>query len=488
MSANLASTGISGLDGIIEGGLQRDRIYLVQGEPGVGKTTLALQFLMEGAAHGERVLYVTLSETRDEITAIGASHAWNLAGIDMVELSALEQATGLEDNTLFEPSEVELQETTRLLLAHVERVQPARVVFDSLSELRLLAQSPLRFRRQILALKQHFAGRRVTVLLLDDMTSHPVDHQLASLAHGVIALSHHAPVYGEDRRQIRIQKLRGSRFRGGMHDFVIRTGGLAVFPRLAPAEHKDSPAPVPMPSGLAALDHLVGGGPDRATATLIMGPAGAGKSALGVQYALAAAARGERAAIFAFDERRGTLMARSRTLGMPIDRYIESGLLLVQQIDPAEVSPGEFANIIRRIVEEQDAKVVVIDSLNGYLAAVPDERLLPVQLHELFGYLAHHGVSTFLLMVQHGLIGHMQAPLDVSYIADTVILLRYFEAGGRIRKAISVVKKRSGAHENAIRELTMDGQGLHVGEPLEYFSGVLTGVPTYVGPEDQLGK
>lgn len=482
----LASTGIVGLDEILGGGLQRDRIYLVQGEPGAGKTTLALQFLMAGVRSGERTLYVTLSETREEIESIGASHGWDLGGIEMVELSALEQATGLEENTLFEPSEVELQETTRLLLSHVERVKPALVVFDSLSELRLLAQSPLRFRRQILALKQHFVGRQVTVLLLDDLTASPLDQQLSSLAHGVVALTHVAPLYGEDRRQIRVAKLRGAQFRGGVHDFALGHGGIVVYPRVKAGTAAPDAVATTTSSGLPGLDRLVGGGLDSGTATLLMGPAGAGKSAICIQYAVAAAARGERSVVLVFDERTPTLLARSRSLGCNLDAHIASGMIEVRQVDPAETSPGELAHVIRTCVETQQVRLLVIDSLNGYLAAIPDHRLLLVQLHELLGYLANRDVTTLIALGQRGLVGTMQSPIDVSYVADTVLLLRYFEAGGRIRKAISVLKKRSGAHENAIRELTMDADGLHVGEPLEQFSGVLTGVPTFSGTAGEL--
>jgi circadian clock protein KaiC len=484
-----ASSGISGLDDVLAGGLPRDRIYLVQGDPGVGKTTV-VQFLLDGVARGERCLYITLSETQAEIRAVVDSHGWTLDGLEVVELSALDQSSALEaDNTLFEPSEVELHETTRTLLSHVERVKPTRVVFDSLSELRLLAQSPLRYRRQILGLKQYFADKQSTVMLLDDRTSQPTDLQLQSLAHGVLHLEQVPPVYGDDRRRLRVLKLRGVKFRGGYHDFTIRTGGVVVFPRLVAAEHHVEFERSCLSSGLARLDALLGGGLDRGTATLITGPAGSGKSAVAIQYAVAAVARGDHAAILAFDERITTMKDRSRALGQPIDEYHRAGKLGIEQIDPAELSPGELTDCVRQYVEERGTKLIVIDSLNGYLNAMPEEKFLSLQLHELLSYLAHRGVTTVLVMAQHGLLGTaMQSPIDVSYVADTVMLLRYFEAEGKIRKAVSVVKKRSGAHENVIRELTLDKGGIHVGEPLAEFRGVLTGIPMFTGKAGDLAR
>jgi circadian clock protein KaiC len=477
-----ALTGIAGLDEILGGGLTRDRMYLLHGDPGVGKTTVGLQFLRAGVELGERSLYVALSETRSEIDEVARSHGWTLDGITVIELSALDQSASMDaDNTLFEPTEVELQETTRLLLAHVERLKPQRVVFDSLSELRLLSQSALRYRRQILGLKQYFADKESTVLLLDDKTSEPNDQQLQSIAHGVIELEQVTPVYGEDRRRIRIGKLRGVKFRGGYHDFTISTGGVTVFPRIVPAEHVHGFKHEQIASGLVELDTQLGGGLDRGTATLMMGPAGSGKSSLAIQYAVAAAKRGEVAALFTFDERISTLLERTRALGCDLAPFIDNGSIVIRQIDPAQMGPGEFADCVRRAVVDQNARVVVIDSLNGYMHAMTEERLLSVQMHELLAYLGHKGVATILVMAQHGLFGSMKSPIDVSYLADTVVLLRYFEAAGRIRKAISIVKKRSGAHENTIRELTLDARGLHVGEALESFQGVLSGVPQFVG-------
>lgn len=483
-----APTGIEGLDEILAGGLPRGRIYLVQGDPGVGKTTLALQYLMTGAARGERCLYITLSETRPEIDATALSHGWSLADISVIELSALEQTAMLEqENTLFESSEVELQETTRRLLDHIERVEPHRVVIDSLSELRLLAQSSLRYRRQILGLKQHFAGKSCTVLFLDDRTSEPADLQLQSLTHGVLQLEQSTPIYGDDRRRLRVLKLRGLRFRGGYHDFAIRTGGVAVFPRLGSSGPEVAFDRTPLSSGVPGLDNLLAGGLDRGTSTLLAGPAGVGKSVIATQFAIATARRGGRSAIFAFDEGTRTLFDRSRALGMPIDEYVASKHILVQQIDPAEMGPGEFAHLTRSVVDA-GVRLLVIDSLNGYLKAMPDEELLTVQLHELLGYFASRGVTTLLILGQYGLLGAVHSPVDVSYLSDTVLLLRYFESAGRIRKAISVVKKRSGPHEDTIRELTVAAGGVGVGEPLVQFSGVLSGVPHFFGNPSALSE
>jgi circadian clock protein KaiC len=477
------------LDALLRGGLPRDRIYLVQGDPGVGKTTLGMQFLLAGIAAKERCMYIALSETRDEIESVVSSHGWDMTGVEVLELSALEQSAGIgSDTSLFEGSDVDLNETTRMILGNIERVKPDRLVFDSLSELRLLAQSALRYRRQILALKQFFGDRKTTVLLLDDRTSEPSDLQLQSLAHGVISLERTAPLYGGDRRQLRINKLRGVRFAGGFHDFKISTGGLEVFPRLVAAHHTATFEAKMISSGSSELDALLGGGIDYGTSTLLMGPAGAGKSSVAIQYALAAASRGENAAVFMFDERISTLYARTRALGLDLATHVEAGRISLQQIDPAEMSSGEFAHCVQEAVEDKHCRVIVIDSLNGYEHSIGDERVLLVQLHELFTYLANCGVATIVVAAQHGLLGQMQSQIDVSYVADTIVLFRYFEAEGRIRKAISIVKKRSGNHENAIRELTLDSRGVQVGRPLEEFSGVLTGVPQYRGSGKELSK
>lgn len=477
------ATGSAGLDQVLNGGLPANRLYLVEGDPGAGKTTLALQFLIEGAARGEAVLYVTLSETKEELTAVAASHGWSLEGINIHELVTPEDALRAEEQyTIFHPSEVELGDTTKTIIEEVERIVPRRVVFDSLSEMRLLARDPLRYRRQILALKQYFSGRQCTVILLDDRTSTEADLQVQSIAHGVIALEHIALDYGAERRRLRVTKLRGSRFRGGFHDFTIKTGGVEVYPRLVAADHRQEFSVEAVSSDVAELDTLLGGGLDRGTSTLVMGPAGSGKSSLAAQFVAAAAGRGERAATFIFDEGLTTYLKRADGLCCDLRAQIEAGRVTVQQVDPAELSPGEFASRVRDAVERDGAGLVVIDSLNGYLQAMPDERFLTAQMHELLTYLNQRGVVTILVMAQHGFMGtSMNSPVDVSYLADTVVLLRYFEAVGAIRRAVSVIKKRTGAHEDTIRELRLSSNGITVGEPLSDFHGVLTGIPSYSG-------
>lgn len=477
--ASRCQTGVPGLDDILNGGLIRRRLYLLEGTPGAGKTTISIRFLQEGIRRGERCLYVTLSESREELIAGAASHGWSMDGIEVVELIASEQELdGEQEVTMYHPAEVELTETVRQILDAVERVNPERVVLDSLSELRLLAQGSLRYRRQILALKQFFNGRQATVLLLDDLTSETTDLQLQSIAHGVITLEQLAPVYGTARRRLRVVKFRGTSYRGGYHDFSIEKGGVIAYPRLIAAEHG-----VPFPrerieSGVTALDALLGGGPDRGTSTLLMGPAGSGKSTIAVQYAVAAAARGDHAAIFAFDESTATLEARTAALGIELHEGLQGGQVRVQQVDPAELSPGEFAHMVQESVERDGARVVVIDSLNGYLHAMPDEHFLTAQLHELLSYLGRRGVTTLMVVAQHGVVGmHMVSPVDTSYLADSVVLFRYFEYAGKVKKAISVMKKRSGQHEESIRELRFDQHGIHLSEPLTQFRGILTGVP-----------
>jgi circadian clock protein KaiC len=476
------ATGVPGLDDVLGGGFTPNRLYLVEGNPGSGKTTLALNCLLEGVRRGERGLYVTLSETTAELAAVAASHHWTLDGIDVLELVAPESELEPDNqNAMFQPSEVELGVTTKAVLAAVERIRPRRVVIDSLSEMRLLAQSPLRYRRQVLALKQYFIGRACTVFLLDDLTSESDDVQLQSIAHGVVSLEQLSPEYGAERRRLRVTKLRGQKYRGGYHDFVIQTGGLDVFPRLVAGEHARGRKRGVLRSGNAQLDELLGGGLPYGTSAVLLGPAGSGKSTLAIQYARAAAARGERAVVFAFDERVETVLDRTDGLGMGLAAFIESGHIAIQPIDTAELSPGEFAHKVRRAAEG-GAKVVVIDSLNGYLNAMPEERFLTSQLHELLTFLGHKGVVTFLLVAQHGLIGQMDTPVDTTYLADAVILFRYFEAMGEVRQALSVVKKRSGRHERTIRELSLGESGVRLGEPLREFQGVLTGVPVYRGP------
>jgi circadian clock protein KaiC len=475
-----ALTGIEGLDLVLGGGLPRHRLYLLEGSPGVGKTTMALQFLMEGRDKGEQGLYVTLSETTEELRAVADSHGWSLDGITVYELADVDTG-GADDYTLFHPSEVELGETTRGVLDIVDRIKPQRVVFDSLSELRLLARDPLRYRRQILSLKQYFVGRKCTVVLLDDRTSMPNDLQLESLAHGVVDLEQLAPEYGAERRRLRVKKMRGIPFDGGFHDFRITTGGAVVYPRLVAAAHHPSFTAETTKSGIQELDDLLGGGLDRGSSTLLMGPAGAGKTTIALRYALSAAVRGERAAFFTFEEGLGTLYARAAGLGWDLTPHVDAGRLHVEQIDPAQLSPGEFAHRARQHAHE-GASVVVIDSLNGYLASMPEERHLYLHLHELLAFLNQSGVATIVVMAQHGVLGSMRSPVDVSYLADGTILLRYFERDGRLHEAISVVKKRSGRHERTLREFEIGGPaGLRVGMPLEKLHGIMTGVPVSFG-------
>ncbi|MCG7348655.1 ATPase domain-containing protein [Sphingomonas sp. ACRSK] len=482
--ASLIPFGNEGLDQILRGGLPTNRLYLLEGAPGSGKTTLSLQFLREGARRGERALYVTLSETKEELAIVAASHGWSIDEFDVFELSMADEVLGVgREQSVLYSWEMELGETIKLIEAEVERVKPCRVVFDSLSEMRLLAQDPLRYRRQVLALKQFFAGRDTTVLLVDDLTASRDggDGHLHSLCHGVITLERLTLEFGAARRRLQVQKLRGIDFVAGFHDFTIRKGGLDIYPRLIAAAHQRATVGEAIPSGVPELDALLGGGPLRGTSTLITGPAGTGKTTIALQYAYAACERGERAVIYEFDERIGTLLARARAFNLDLQKHIDAGLLIVEQIDPAELSPGEFAARVRRRVEGDAAQVIVIDSLNGYLAAMPQEQQLVLQIHELLSFLNQQAVATFLINPQEGLVGTMQSSINISYVADAVLLLRFFEADGRIRKAVSALKNRAGQHEDAIREFRVDAEGVRVGEPLTAFQGVLTGTPEYVG-------
>ena len=478
-AANLAKIGIAGLDDILAGGLTPNRLYLIDGDPGSGKTTVALQFLMQGADAGETTLYVTLAESAQELVAVAASHGWSLENINLLEIIPGGDALSTDEQiTMFHPSEVELGEATEKILSAVEKHKPNRVVIDSLSELRLLSQHSLRYRRQILALKRFFMGRECTVMLLDDRTADASDRQPYSIAHGVITLEQLTPEYGSERRRLLVSKYRGSTYRGGYHDFVIREGGVVVYPRLVAGEYPPRSTRHHVESGLKGLDDLLGGGLTAGTSTLVTGPAGAGKSSLAMQYAWAACERGERVAVTLFDESTATLIERMHGMGRPVEKFIDSGLLMITQVDPAEFSPGQLVNAIRDQVEQHGVKLILLDSLNGYMHSMPGENFLTVQLHEMTSYLGHRGVTTILVTTQQGFIGTaMTSPVDATYLADCVVLLRYFEDGGRVRKAVSVVKKRTGKHEDAIRELTMDSNGLHVGEPLTGFRGVLTGVP-----------
>jgi circadian clock protein KaiC len=487
-AASLAATGIAGLDDVLNGGLARGRLFLVEGIPGSGKTTLAMQFLMEGARRGEKVLYITLSETYEELVSVAKSHGWDISGITVRELLPNEGALESEDQyTMFHPSEVELASTTKLILEDVHKLNPTRVVFDSLSEMRLVAGNPLRYRRQILALKQFFAGRNCTVIVLDDMTAADHDLHVQSIAHGVIVLQNLSPEYGAERRRLRVVKYRGTSFRGGFHDYLINKGGLQVFPRLIAAEHRGQGSCDKLASDIKELDSLLGGGIEEGTSTLIVGGAGTGKSTIAAKFCTAAARRGDKSIIFMFDESPNTLFSRCSGLGIDMAEQVKAGMIDIVQIDPAELSPGEFSHLIRDAVERSHVKLVVVDSLNGYLNAMPEERFLTIQLHELLMYLSQQGVATLLIGAHHGIIGsQMQAPVDASYLADAVLLLRYFESRGEVRQAISVVKKRGSLHERTIREFAMADGTLRVGAVLREFRGVLTGVPVYEGPTEPL--
>lgn len=477
------SSGIPGLDQLLVGGFITNRLYLIEGNPGTGKTTLALQFLLECVHLGESCLYVTLSETEAELQAVAQSHGWSLDGVEVFQLAAAERVTVEEQYTLYHPSEIELGETIQAMLTTVERLKPKRIVFDSLSEMKMLAREPLRYRRQILALKEFFSGRHCTVLLLDDFSSGAGDLQLQSLAHGVILLEQLPFDYGRARRRLRIVKYRGVPAVEGFHDFAIRKGGITVFPQLVARESVDVDHKAPLTSGVTELDTLLGGGLSWGTATVLMGPPGTGKSTLAALYAGGSA---DSAAVFLFDERRNSYFRRCGQLGMRIREQAESGHLIVQQVEPGELSPGEFSYRVRDAVE-RGVRVVVIDSLNGYLTAIPQSDAPLIRMYELLAYLAEKGVATILIVAQHGVVGTtMAAPIDVSYLADTIVMLRFFEAQGAVRRAISVVKKRTGEHETTIREFRIGKDGLRVGAALTDFHGVLSGIPEYVGQRGPL--
>jgi circadian clock protein KaiC len=489
-TASKAATGVPGLDDVLSGGLTRGCLFLLEGNPGTGKTTIAIRFLMEGARAGETSLYVTLSETKKELLDGAASHGWDLD--DRIEIYELQPADAVIDpnrqQSLLYSSDLELGETIKVISEAVQRIKPTRIVIDSLSEIRLLAQSSLRYRRQLLALKHYFAQNDATVLALDDLTAEALDKTAHSIAHGVIRLEELSPNYGAERRRMRVMKYRGQAFRGGYHDLTIKKGGVHVFPRLVSAEHKSTFKVEVFSSGLPELDALLGGGIEKGTSALVLGPAGTGKSLLMFQFLAAAVRRGERAAIFVFDEELGLLFRRARGMGIDLEAFKNDGKLLVNQVDAAELSPGEFAHSVRACVDADKVGTVVIDSLNGYQAAMPEEQSLILHMHELLQYLNRQGTMTFLTVAQHGLVGDMSTPVDVTYLADTVMLLRYFEASGSVRRAISIIKKRSGSHEDTIREFRITNRGLAIGSPLVGFQGVLRGVPAYLGTSDPLLK
>ncbi|MBE7941931.1 MULTISPECIES: ATPase domain-containing protein [Ramlibacter] len=475
-----ASTGIDGLDAVLGGGLPTHHLYLIEGNPGAGKTTMGLQFLRRGMELGEKGLYITLSETTSELLTVAQSHGWDLDGVEIFQLVTDEGLSLDSQQSVLHPSEVELGETTRGIMAATERVQPLRVVFDSLSEMRLLAQNPLRYRRQVLALKSYFATRQCTVLLLDDRSASQEDLQLHSIAHGVICLEQSVDQYGPERRRLRVIKMRGIPFRGGEHDFNLNTGGIAVFPRLVAAEHRGHFQPETVSSGTPGLDRLLGGGLVRGSNLLFSGPSGVGKTTTAIACVRAALMRGERVAYYLFDEGLNTLLVRSRALALDVEPFIEDGRLDLRTLDPAEVSPGEFANMVRTAVEHE-ARIVVIDSLNAYLQAMPGDKHLMLQMHELLTFLNQRGVVTLLILSQHGVLGDLRGDVDLSYLSDGILMFRFFEARGSLLKAVSVVKSRTSAHELTIREFRLGASGIEVGEALTDFEGVMTGVPSYRG-------
>ena len=486
----ISPTGLQGLDSIIKGGYPSNCFYLVQGDPGSGKTTLALQFLFEGLARGEAALYITLSETKEELEKVAVSHGWSLENIPLVEFSTVEPLLQPESQTtVFHAAEMEMNKVTLLLRDAINKHRPKRVVFDSLSEFRLLAETPLRYRRQLLSLKQEMTREGCTVLLLDDkMGNHQAgsDPHVLSLTHGVIDMEQTSPDYGRSRRRLLVMKMRGVQFIEGYHDYIIDKGGIRMFPRLVSARHESSVRCESVNSGNAALNKLLGGGLDRGTTTLIMGPAGTGKSTLVLQYACSMADGGERSLIFTFDETLNTILARAEALKLGLDEHLASGFVKIRQVDPAEISPGEFGDLIQAGVKE-GARLIAMDTINGYMNAMPGEQYLANQLHELAAYLNQQGVVTILTLTQHGLVSTLDSPVDLSYMADTVISLRFFEASGAVKKAISVIKKRSGQHEETIREFALvAGAGIRIGDPLIQFQGILSGVPSFRGSEEQI--
>lgn len=478
-------TGIPEFDVILRGGLPLHRLHLLEGAPGSGKTSIALRFLMEGVAMGERCLYVTLSETVEELTTSALSHGWGLEGINFFELVPAEASLESQQTVLY-AAEVEFGETMRQITERIEAVSPDRLVIDSLSELRLLAQDALPYRRQLLALKQYLQGRDITTLVLDDLTARDNSNELHSLVHGVVTLEQIERDYGAARRRMRIAKMRGTAYQSGWHDFALVTGEVLVFPSLIAEEHRRKFEIEALRSGVAGLDEILGGGLDRGTTTLLVGPSGVGKSSMATRYAMAGVQQGEHVAYFSFDETFEVLSRRAEALGLPVVQAVEEGKLAWTRTNPSRLSPGEFVWQVRRQVEDHKARVVVIDSLNSYLSTMPEERSLELHLHELLTYLNNQGVVTILILAQQGIVGNVDNPVDLSFLSDTVVVLRFFEAGGTVRKAISVIKKRTGTHELAIREYQLFPEGMRVGPPLLQLRGVLSGLPTYSGPQEPL--
>jgi circadian clock protein KaiC len=476
-----ASSGIPGLDDVLGGGFPSNHLYLVEGTPGAGKTTLGLQFLRRGVQDGEKGLYITLSETASELKTVAQSHGWSLDGVEVFELVTEEGLSPDSEQSILHPSEVELGETTMGVMSAVEKLKPRRVVFDSLSEMRMLAQNPLRYRRQVLALKSFFATRGCTVLLLDDRSADQDDLQLHSIAHGVISLDQSVGQYGPERRRLRVIKMRGIPYAGGEHDFNLDTGGIAVFPRLVAARHRQGFEEATVTTGTPELDALLGGGLARGTNTLFSGPSGVGKTTTAIACVRTALQRGEKAVYYLFDEGLNTLLVRSRALGLGIDEYLEKGTLRITPLDPAEVSPGEFANMVRGAVEDDGVRTVVIDSLNAYLQAMSGDKHLLLQMHELLTYLNQQGVVTILILAQHGILGDIRTDVDLSYLSDGILLFRFFEARGSLLKAVSAVKSRTSEHEPTIREFRLGKTGIQVGVALKDFEGVMSGIASYKG-------
>ncbi|PRY06143.1 ATPase domain-containing protein [Paraburkholderia sp. BL25I1N1] len=480
----LVLTGIPELDFVLRGGLPKYRLHLIEGAPGTGKTTIALRFLIDGVRNQESCLYVTFSESTDELVSAARTHGWDVGGIDFFELVP-DEAQAAQQQTVLLPAEIELDKTVQRIIARIEATHPDRIVIDSVSELRLLAHDPFIYRRQLSSLKRFLQGRCITTILLDDLRFND-DGELQSLVHGVISLSSSERDYGAGRRRLRIAKMRGTNLMSGWHDYALVTGEVLVFPSLIANDHTSDVRGAPLRSGSPGLDEILGSGLDRGTTTMLIGPSGAGKSSLALSYALAGARNGEHAAYFSFDEAYEIFVRRGQSLGLDPQPALASGQLAWQRMNPSRISPGEFVWAVRREVEDKNARVVVIDSINSYLSTMPEERSLIAQLHELLTYLNRRGVVTLLLLAQQGVLGDVENPVDLSFLSDTVLLLRFFEAAGQLRRAVTVIKRRTGAHDTAIHEFRLSGHGVEIGRPLRDLHGIFSGVPTYSGSPDNL--